>query len=1048
MNSKAFAAFAVSLLLVAGLLVVVSAIAPSQTGDSDTFDVSDDVSLGAIPPNALPIYTQQDLARVGTGQTFLGQTWSLSAYYYLENDITLTGTNNHTPIGTDSAPFTGTFDGNGHTIYGMNPSIYKNSTLQNHSAMFSYIENATITNLRLDNISVYSGGYTAGIATYSLGGKITNCMVSGTIYSDGSQSTAWAGGILASSPWINPSTIINCSFTGTVTASDTNGSSSAGGIVGSGRAIITNCNNSGSISSNIIVNNSETGNTTLAGGIIGGPGAIISNCYNAGSISASVQGTGTGLAQAGGISGNYSGSSIEFCYNNGTVSSTSITAAESGGIVGRLSESIVSNCYNTASIYSNSSNGNAYSGGIAGTQTSGNITSSIENCYNVGWIYSQSSNGNSCSGGISGYMYEYYANSNSAVLIITNCYNVGWIYSQSPTGANLGGILGSTNAPTTIITNVYFLTGTLQLNGSPHSDAIYTGLTNPVIDGNISGIPRPGAQGSGAKTVTDMQPLLSDAQAGNSIYYTGSTTVGSFATFDGWDFNTIWTIAAGSAYPQLSAFIVDIISTPTNQVITGDTWSYTPVASSSSASISVSAPSWLNFNGITISGVAPAPANGISQTYTITVTADLMGLTPAVQIITLTVYNPVIQITSTPIDQAQEGITWSYTPQINTTGYTLSVTGISWLNAYGNTISGTAPAPSDGISETFTATLTVSKSGWVSATQTITITVTPQSVSPNAPQAALTVTQISGWTFLVDASASTDFVTLSIDLGDGNTSSGVASITHPYLSAGAYTVTVTASATGFSPSIVSMTVVAFNETVIDTAIIGNQYRYVLPFTLGGLTPVLSQGPLWLSIESYGHDDVSGRDYVIVSGNVPVTAVPGSTVNVSATAGANAESWTITLESGPNYPVAGFIASTFGLMVTIVPSTLNVTTVWYDLGDGTIRNDLNPNQTFIHTYAQAGTYTITQNAIRQEGGTSYPPVIAQHTVTVNDLPSPPQNDPVNDDGLDSITIIAAVIMIIIGLIIARFAPGVFKLIGIALTLIAIAIIALLLTGGIK
>ena len=40
---------------------------------------------------------------------------NLSGHYILANDIDLSGVS-FTPIGNEAAPFTGTFDGNGHTI--------------------------------------------------------------------------------------------------------------------------------------------------------------------------------------------------------------------------------------------------------------------------------------------------------------------------------------------------------------------------------------------------------------------------------------------------------------------------------------------------------------------------------------------------------------------------------------------------------------------------------------------------------------------------------------------------------------------------------------------------------------------------------------------------------------------------------------------------------------------------------------------------------------------------------------------------------------------
>jgi hypothetical protein len=73
-----------------------------------------------------------------------------------------------------------------------------------------------------------------------------------------------------------------------------------------------------------------------------------------------------------------------------------------------------------------------------------------------------------------------------------------------------------------------------------------------IIDGDDSGIPRPGTQGSGAKTAEQLRPNIEDAKIGNSIFYTGHTAVGS-TSIGGWDFETTWTISetVNDGYPML-----------------------------------------------------------------------------------------------------------------------------------------------------------------------------------------------------------------------------------------------------------------------------------------------------------------------------------------------------------------------------------------------------------------------------------------------------------------------------------------------------------------
>ena len=153
----------------------------------------------------------------------------------------------------------------------------------------------------------------------------------------------------------------------------------AGGIVGyAGTTNITNCYNTGNVSSNY----------SYAGGIVGyADMADITNCYNTGTVSSSFGNN----SYAGGIVGYSSTVNITNCYNTGTVSSSHGSYSDAGGIVGQAGTANITNCYNTGTV---SSNGNT--GGIVGRAGTANIT----NCYNTGTV--SSSYGNNYVGGIVG----------------------------------------------------------------------------------------------------------------------------------------------------------------------------------------------------------------------------------------------------------------------------------------------------------------------------------------------------------------------------------------------------------------------------------------------------------------------------------------------------------------------------------------------------------------------------------------------------------------------------------------------------------------------
>lgn len=128
-----------------------------------------------------------------------------------------------TPIGGDSTPYEGTFDGAGHTIDNMKTVV---NVDKGSRGLVCYLFSGIIKNLKLGEGCAVTGFYTGGICSNN-SGTIQNCTYAGTIDSQNS-----AGGICG----INSGTVENCYTTGTV-----NSQNSAGGICGSNYGTITNC---------------------------------------------------------------------------------------------------------------------------------------------------------------------------------------------------------------------------------------------------------------------------------------------------------------------------------------------------------------------------------------------------------------------------------------------------------------------------------------------------------------------------------------------------------------------------------------------------------------------------------------------------------------------------------------------------------------------------------------------------------------------------------------------------------------------------------------
>ena len=184
----------------------------------------------------------------------------LSAYFQLQNDITLT-TDNWSPIGINtSTPFKGTFDGNGHKIN--NVSIPENS--YSYAGLFGVVT-GTIKNLGVS--SDIAGCSTAGaLAGYVNEGTIEYCYSSGAV----SSTSGNTGGLIG---YIRNATVHDCYSVATSTNTD----GSVGGLVGHMRSYdvctIRDCYATGTV----------TGSSSNSGGIVGSKDGSGSNnilgCY-------------------------------------------------------------------------------------------------------------------------------------------------------------------------------------------------------------------------------------------------------------------------------------------------------------------------------------------------------------------------------------------------------------------------------------------------------------------------------------------------------------------------------------------------------------------------------------------------------------------------------------------------------------------------------------------------------------------------------------------------------------------------------------------------
>lgn len=251
----------------------------------------------------------------------------------LTADITIPAGTTWTPIGSTANPYTGVFDGAGHTVSGLTASI----TAAEYSpeapfGLFGKTQGATIKNLKMSNV-VLSGesssgsGILCGLAEKT---EISGCTIdsSCSIVSDG----ALIGGLAC---MLTGSTVKDC-----VVAADIqlNGQAPSGGYV-------YQANGSQIINSVFKGTIKGTGAIVYTGGFVGINNGLIANCIYSGSMTAVAFTTCSAFAGEASTSG-----TIVNCFANGKFSLTDGSTGTTTGIFrGNGNGNKVANCIaNTA----------------------------------------------------------------------------------------------------------------------------------------------------------------------------------------------------------------------------------------------------------------------------------------------------------------------------------------------------------------------------------------------------------------------------------------------------------------------------------------------------------------------------------------------------------------------------------------------------------------------------------------------------------------------------------------------------------------------------
>lgn len=543
---------------------------------------------------------------------------NLSAYYELNNNIDCSGTaslnegRGFSPIGNDTTPFTGSFDGKGFAInnitmqradeiYGEGPND------QSYVGIFGKTQNAVLKNVTLNDAMVKGYRYVGGLVGYAESSTISNIHVNDNVSdNDCNPGTCiWArwgefgGGIVG---YMQNGTLTNSTSGGNVKGSG----QYIGGLVGqTDSATVTNSSSSANVDggyaiggiTGLAVNTifdqvHSTGNVdvteeshksgTYGGGVIGFMSrSTLSNSYATGSVNAYSTGGGlvgqvvnstvetshasgmvTANDNAGGLIGTAYGlddevprtTIIKDSYANGFVRAYT----NSGGLIGNLEASqgnyIVQRTYATGNVVQSYSGG-SHTGGLIGSVTVGsnnndrNASGIIEDSYASGLARSSY-----FTGGLIGYMYVYNDDTNAiANSTVRRTYSTGNVISNNMFGGLIGYVYFNDNSKLSVNLTDNFTVSELSRYTEADFGAGFLGSSggkDPIFTNNFYNL-------SGGEFNTNCSSI------GVSSGCTGVTDLSVFKnnyinapfTNDGvrnWDFDNVWKTQTND-YPILRA---------------------------------------------------------------------------------------------------------------------------------------------------------------------------------------------------------------------------------------------------------------------------------------------------------------------------------------------------------------------------------------------------------------------------------------------------------------------------------------------------------------
>ncbi|WP_406658139.1 LamG-like jellyroll fold domain-containing protein [Methanolobus sp. ZRKC2] len=507
------------------------------------------------------IYTLEDLNNIRN---------DLSGDYTLMNDIDASPTSSWNdgagwmPVGNDSAPFNGTFDGYNYKIN----NLHIDGPETEKIGFFGLTRGARIENVKLENVNItgketlttYRHEIIGGLIGQMENTEVVNCHTSGKITTKYYFSSNKAAGLIGYATYEDPRVSSRLNYIGYSTSScDIYGRDGAGFIFeAEGYGVVATCPDESYYYEIgyeegvdlIIEHCSATGNVNTyrsgAGFVFYSYNTKFIDCFATGRVGT----IGNKDLEGGGFGYEVWGCKFERCYSTGTVEGRDFL----GGFLSYGDSIWITECYSDSRIIGHE--GLAH-GGLIGELTSNyEGVTTIENSYATGMV-TQDSNPNGYVGGLIGMIQD--ADSSN----ITNCYSVGFVQGESPFGGMIGNMSGSNN-----IIHCY-----------------YDQETSGQTDNDGRGYPR---------TTSEMKTQ---------------------SNYVDWDFDDIWAFSSevNDGYPYLQRLESDA----TLPYVTITSPSYGSVTTSSVVTISGTATDDVGIDAVTVNGVLASGTTSWSATISL-----------------------------------------------------------------------------------------------------------------------------------------------------------------------------------------------------------------------------------------------------------------------------------------------------------------------------------------------------------------------------------------------------------------------------------------------